>query len=142
DGACYGERVCARVSEGGSGLAEVGAVGSHDLVDAAFELVGPASLVDEAVVVAAQQDHVVEVGGATVFPFPHMVGLTSVRLSVTTREPTTLVALRERAALRPGGGAFFAADVEDLTVGAGDEPADPRIAEHFADLFGAELRPE
>jgi hypothetical protein len=79
---------------------------------------GPAGFVDHAVVGFAQRRHVVDVGVASSRPGGDVVHLAPVRRAAAAGSGAATVAGGEGSALRFGGGALGAAEVEDLTVPA------------------------
>lgn len=90
-------------------------------------------------VVVAGEDEVVEVGEPVRFTGLEVMGLAVARWAVTSREHAPPVAYDEGSSLGGGGGAGAVADVEDLTVGAGDDAADIRVAAEAAEGVGGEV---
>ena len=80
----------------------------------------PGGVVDEAVVVAAEQDHVVQAGGAAVGPVLEVVGVAHQGWAGAVGEGAVLVAGDQGSPDGGGDQAVDAADVEDLGVGAED----------------------
>ena len=100
---------------------------------------GPGAVVDESVVVAAEQDHVAQGGCAAVDPVLDVVGVAHDRWAGAVREAAVAVAGDEGFPDRGGDQALGAADVEDLGVGAEDGGDDVGVAADPADGGGGEL---
>jgi hypothetical protein len=83
-----------------------------------------AAIVDGAVVDAAQQHQVAQIGGAAVQPVPHMMGLAPSRRPVTAGEAAATVPDRQRGPLRGGDHPGGAAHLQGL--GRGWVGAPPR----------------
>ncbi len=88
----------------------------------------PGSGVDEAVVVAAQEQQVVEAGGSVVDPVDDVVGVAHQGWASTSREAAVLVAGDEGFPDRGGDEPAEPADVEDLAAGAQDDGDDLGVA--------------
>ena len=106
---------CVRQLDGCRGWLEVKLGG-------AVSLDGPGAGMDEAVVMATQQDHVVQRGFAAVDPVLDVVGVAHQGWSGAVREPAVLVASDQRLPDRCGDQALCAADVEDLAIGCRGRP--------------------
>ena len=112
--------------QGGSiacGDLEVAASGMRVCCDAHH----PAVAVDDAVVVAAQQDEVVGVGCSTVVVVFHVVGVAPVGWGFTSGEHAPTVSDRKSASLCPVGVTFLGSARNRLTTGSDDHPRNGRI---------------
>lgn len=83
----------------------------------------PSTSVDQSVVVSAQEDEVAEVTRSSIGPMSDVVGVAPGCRTCASRPTAVAVAHPESSPLGGTDGARAAAEVEDLTVGAGDEPA-------------------
>jgi hypothetical protein len=92
---------------------------------------GPGSGVDEPVVVAAQQDQVLQRGGSAVDPVHDVVGVAHDRGAGAAGEPAVPVPGHQGPPDRRGDKPLLTADVEDL----------PAAAEHDRDEFGLTRHP-
>ena len=90
-------------------------------------------------VVAAEQDGVVEVGGAAVGPVVDVVGVAPARWSVAAGEGAAAVAQHEGASERAGDEAALSADVEDLAGAAEDGGEDGGVAGEAAHRVRGEV---
>jgi hypothetical protein len=78
----------------------------------------PAAVVDEGVVVGAEQYAVLGAGVAAVDPVGDVVDLAAAGAAAAAGVGAVAVAVGDRAAEREGGDAVFAAEVEDFAVAA------------------------
>ena len=85
-------------------------------------------LVDDVVVVVAQQAQVVQVGGASVGPVVDVVGVAVAGSSSAAGEPAAFVPQDHRSAQGAGGGVGDPAEVEGFTSGAQNGGDDRRVA--------------
>lgn len=92
---------------------------------------GPA-VVEHVVVASADEGEVVEVGGSAAEVGHEVVGIGPFGWPVTAGDDAASVAVAERSALRGGGEAGAAAEVEDLRSVHHDAPQD-RLGEPAAD---------
>ena len=103
---------------------ELGGAGSSD---------DPGLVVDEAVVVAAEQDHVRQRGGSAVDPVHEVVGVAHDRWPGAVREAAVPVAEDQGLPDRGGDQALGAADVEDRGTCAEDRRDHLGVAAQPAD---------
>src|SRR3954454_3798074 len=101
----------------------------------------PRRVVDDSVVVAAQQGEVVQAGGAAVGPVSEVVGVAHQRWSGAAGEGAVPVADDQGGPERGGDQAVEASDVEDLALGAEDGGDDLGVtgqpAQHLGRQVGA-----
>ena len=93
----------------------------------------PGGVVEDAVVFAAEQDEVVEVGGAAVGPVDDVVGVAHDRWAGAAGEGAVSVAGDQGAPQGGGDQSVGAADVEDLAVGAEADRDELGVAGQAAD---------
>jgi hypothetical protein len=98
----------------------------------------PVGVVDEVVVVAAEEAAVGDTGGAALGPGGEVVALGPGRGSVAALGDAAAVAQAHRDALVAGVEAAFPADVEGLGVAAEDDRDDPGLAGEPAGLGGGD----
>ena len=83
--------------------------------------------VQEAVVEPAEEHHVVDVGCSTVVVVFHVMCITPLRWSITSREHTPTVTHRKTASLGTIGVTFIGPARNRLTTGSDDHPRNGRI---------------
>src|SRR5215204_976374 len=93
----------------------------------------PATVVDDSMVVPAEQDQIVHVSGSAIGPVDDVVGVAPVGGSGAAREGAAAIASGQRGPLAGADGAVFAADVERDGGGAGDDAGDAGVAGDAAD---------
>src|SRR3954453_12460232 len=96
----------------------------------------PGGVVEDPVVVAADEHEVVQGGGAVVGPVPEVVGVAHDWWSGAGGEGAVVVAGDQGVPDRDGDGAGGAADVEDLTPGAEDNGGDLAVTGQPAQYSG------
>jgi hypothetical protein len=89
---------------------------------------GPAGFVGVPVVVAAEQDHVVDVGVAAVGPVPDVVGVAPLGWAVSAAGDVATVAGVEGPPLGGGGEAVGAAQVQGFAGGVEQQPGEVGVA--------------
>ena len=92
-------------------------------------LEGPATFVDDVVMVAAHEGEVVEVGRAPILEELEMVGLAPAGAAVAAGEDATAIAGDERMALLAGGEPDGTTVVEDRAVCTQDDASDASVAD-------------
>jgi hypothetical protein len=101
------------------------------------DVASPSALVEESVVVAADQHEVPEGAGAAVFPGVDVVGVAEPGWGLTAGEGAAAVAQHQGAGDGGGGVAAGAADVEGDRAGFGEDPDEHGVAQQaLGDLAG------
>ena len=100
------------------------------------EVDGPAVVVDDPVVLGAQQHQVVQGGRAAVGPVPDVVGVAPAGGSAAAGERAAAVAHDQRPPQRGRDDAGAAADVEQGTGGVDDRDLQPGVAAESAGGLG------
>ncbi len=88
----------------------------------------PSTFVDQVMVLGAQGDEVVEIGGATLLPGPDVVGLTVVDRAIAAAPGTASVERSERRPLARGRGSVPATDIDRHAIRTVHDPLEHGVA--------------